>query len=298
MNSISCPVCGGDRFTPLMKGKDRLHRVDDQVFQVVRCEGCALAMLNPQPSVEELNKYYPETYGPYQTSMQTVEAGPFLSAVKKVLRRNASAAKPAADTSVLTYLDFGCGGGGQLERARAAHPNWRFYGLDNSPKACEAATSRGFTVHCGDIRDMPVPEGGFDIVNMSHVIEHLTDPEETLRGIHRVMKPGGKLIVATPNFDSYAARMFGTYWYALDLPRHLFFFDPASLARLLEKSGFRRTALAFDPGPKVFIRSVRHVVGSRKMSISPVIWRLLLPFSRWAAARGKTSIMTLEAQRV
>jgi SAM-dependent methyltransferase len=70
------------------------------------------------------------------------------------------------------------------------------------------------------------------------VLEHLSDPRRTLREIGRILKPGGRLIVAVPNYSSVQARWSGPAWFHLDLPRHLFHFPVAGLRRLLVDSGF------------------------------------------------------------
>jgi SAM-dependent methyltransferase len=70
------------------------------------------------------------------------------------------------------------------------------------------------------------------------VLEHLPDPRETLLEIQRVLEPGGRLVVAVPNFSSLQARWLGAGWFHLDLPRHLYHFPLAALRRLLEDTGF------------------------------------------------------------
>ena len=74
---------------------------------------------------------------------------------------------------------------------------------------------------------------------MWHVIEHLTGPRRVLTDIHRILKPGGRLLLELPNYDGYARAVFGTYWAALDVPRHLYHFTPATLDALLRRVGFR-----------------------------------------------------------
>ena len=86
--------------------------------------------------------------------------------------------------------------------------------------------------------DAGYPEAHFDQVIIWHVFEHLLDPRRTLEEIHRVLKPGGRLILAVPNFSSFQARATGPAWFHLDLPRHLYQFPLAALDQLLERVGF------------------------------------------------------------
>jgi SAM-dependent methyltransferase len=90
----------------------------------------------------------------------------------------------------------------------------------------------------GDLADAALPEGSFDLCVYWHVLEHLADPRASLLEARRVLKPGGRLVVAVPNLDSLQARWFGPHWFHLDIPRHLFHFTPGSLSALLARSGF------------------------------------------------------------
>ncbi len=76
------------------------------------------------------------------------------------------------------------------------------------------------------------------MVVLWHVFEHLKHPDQTIEEIHRILKPGGKLIIAVPNFSSWQARWAGEHWFHLDLPRHLFHFPLSALRRLVEDRGF------------------------------------------------------------
>jgi SAM-dependent methyltransferase len=71
-----------------------------------------------------------------------------------------------------------------------------------------------------------------------HVLEHLEHPRETLEEVHRILRPGGRLVVAVPNFASLQAEWSGAAWFHLDLPRHLYHFPLAALRRLLDDTGF------------------------------------------------------------
>jgi SAM-dependent methyltransferase len=81
-------------------------------------------------------------------------------------------------------------------------------------------------------------ESSYDAVTMSHVIEHVYDPLAPLQECHRLIKPGGKLVVLTPNIDSFGHRNYGADWVALDPPRHLLLFSPVSLAAAAWRIGF------------------------------------------------------------
>ncbi len=89
-----------------------------------------------------------------------------------------------------------------------------------------------------ELADAQYPAGYFDMVILWHVLEHLKHPDQTIREIRRILKPGGTLVVAVPNFSSWQARWAGENWFHLDLPRHLFHFPFAALRQLAEDRGF------------------------------------------------------------
>ncbi|MHB1567639.1 MAG: class I SAM-dependent methyltransferase [Solirubrobacteraceae bacterium] len=134
-------------------------------------------------------------------------------------------------------LDIGCGNGAFLDRMR--RHGWDVVGVDTSSAAAEAAhTSFGLAVHVGSLEEAPLAERSFDFVHMSHVIEHLPQPVQALRHVARLMRPGARLYIETPNIDSLGFRCSREHWFPLETPRHLWLFSPATLRRALSDCGF------------------------------------------------------------
>jgi 2-polyprenyl-3-methyl-5-hydroxy-6-metoxy-1,4-benzoquinol methylase len=134
-------------------------------------------------------------------------------------------------------LEIGCGSGKRLSRLAAL--GWQVEGQEVDEKAWAAAKAKyPFEVHLGDLHSLALQENSFDAVVMNHVIEHVHTPEELLKEARRLLKPGGQLIVTTPNAASQEHRIFGSNWYSLDPPRHLHIFTPQALSHLAQLSGF------------------------------------------------------------
>jgi 2-polyprenyl-3-methyl-5-hydroxy-6-metoxy-1,4-benzoquinol methylase len=93
----------------------------------------------------------------------------------------------------------------------------------------------------GSLDDAPWQAGSFDAVTFNHSLEHVPDPLLSLRQATRFLRPGGRLAVSVPNFGSWQRRLFGTYWFHLDLPRHLQHFDRSSLAGMSRAAGLEPT---------------------------------------------------------
>ena len=138
-------------------------------------------------------------------------------------------------------LEVGCGSGRTL--ARLAELGWQVQGIDNDPGAVTAARRHGLSVLQGDLQHAELAAASFDAVVFAHVIEHLRNPTAALQQAHRLLRPGGRLVVLTPNFASRGRRYWKRHWRGLEAPRHLHLFTPAALRRCAVSSGFRNNRL-------------------------------------------------------
>jgi 2-polyprenyl-3-methyl-5-hydroxy-6-metoxy-1,4-benzoquinol methylase len=133
-------------------------------------------------------------------------------------------------------LDVGFGNGGFLKIA--AEMGWQAEGIDFDPKAVEVARARGLSVKCASVSELALLGEQYDVITISHVIEHVHDPIDVLKNLHRLLKPGGCLWLDTPNLESFGAKRFGSNWASLDPPRHLTLFTPAAIRASLGRAGF------------------------------------------------------------
>ena len=142
-------------------------------------------------------------------------------------------------------LDIGCGNGAFLRRAQSA--GWTAVGLDADPKAVQAAIESGLDVRNLSVDELDSEAEQFDVITMSHVIEHVHDPIGVLRSCYRLLKPNGMLWIETPNLDSTGHRVYGPSWRGLEPPRHLVLFTHGSLGFAMRRAGF----LEFETLPYV-----------------------------------------------
>jgi len=139
-------------------------------------------------------------------------------------------------------LDLGCSSGGFLESLKG--PNWKLYGIEMSEAVATTARERtGAEVFVGDILDAPYAPSFFDAITCFNVFEHLYQPRQVLEKVSQWLKPGGIFYTFMPNIDSAGAHIFGSYWYALELPRHLYHFSPQSLRTLGSSVGLEEVLL-------------------------------------------------------
>jgi SAM-dependent methyltransferase len=176
-------------------------------------------------------------------------------------------------------LDVGAGNGWLVGHMTSL--GWQAEGLDFDARAVDLARTRGMTVHRGGLLDQGFAQGSFDAVTMSHSIEHVHDPVNWLAEARRILRPGGRLAIATPNASSFLHRRFRQHWFSLEPPRHLYLFNRAALASALRKSGFKsfrlftsaRDASGVFLGSRAIRKSGRHDMASRQPSVARILAR-------------------------
>lgn len=139
-----------------------------------------------------------------------------------------------------TVLDVGCGSG-HLLASMAASGFKNLTGVD--PNLVSDIQGNGFKLVKKDLCNL---DGKFDLIMLHHSFEHMENPLQALRDIHRLLDEEGHVLLRTPIANSYAWRQYGANWYQLDAPRHLFIPSVKGLNDLAEKSGFVVETVFFD----------------------------------------------------
>jgi 2-polyprenyl-3-methyl-5-hydroxy-6-metoxy-1,4-benzoquinol methylase len=260
----NCPLCGKLGKVLYAKQHDRLFDAPGE-WDVMECHDCQLLWLRTVPIDADMAKVYPPSQSHSSITHAIAEAG-----LKTVIRscilhavfgyRNLSIPlggtllgwlagrlpplrqKAAFHVNFLNglkggkLLDVGCGSGAFL--ARMSRLGWVGHGVEPDSNSADLAERLpGVTVHRCTLENAGFPDDHFDAITLNHVIEHLESPEKTLREISRVLKPGGVVVITTPNITGLCHRKFRNNWYHLDLPRHLVMFSPQSLKSLTKACG-------------------------------------------------------------
>jgi SAM-dependent methyltransferase len=277
-----CPICGHAGAQAWLRGPDRLHGRKEQ-YTLVRCRTCSLVWLSNPPRPTEMPLHYTDAYH------KLISAGGETSPDRWRDRKNALIQYKRSGA----LLDLGCSSGSFLSYMR--NESWKLYGIEMSDECARTAEERSKAgVFVGDILDAPFARDSFDVITCFDVLEHLYEPRRVMTRVSEWLKPGGIFYVLVPNVDSAEARIFGSYWHGLELPRHLFHYSPASLKFLAESVELREVSLETRRNPAVGT-SLRYLwdgafgaVGIRRTPVA-YLAEAGLP---WRAAR-KLARMTL-----
>jgi SAM-dependent methyltransferase len=206
-----------------------------------------------------INGYLADRYG-YKTAAPLSRAAKLVKCLIRAiptLRDEAAARVFWLDAkSGGQLLEVGFGNGATLARLKAL--GWNVSGVEFDPVAVELARQLGVDARLGSLEDIAYPDAAFDAVVSSHLLEHLPDPLAHLKECKRILRPGGRLVLTTPNAASLGHRLFGKNWRGLEPPRHINVFGPSSILRLAENAGFRSVKVsATARGGHIISQSIR-----------------------------------------
>jgi SAM-dependent methyltransferase len=230
----TCPLCRSSGNTPLFAVQTSGR------FTVVRCHACGLRFTWPRPTEAELADLYGERYFANDGD-DRLGYRDYRSAGETNARRAWGVLKGFTDLDAVQprrLLDVGCATGGFL--AEASREGWASMGVEMSASAANSARrGLGLQVLDGDIASPDLPLGAFGLITMWHVLEHVLDPDFTLRRARDLLAPDGRLFIEVPNWDSVGRMVKGPRWSQMKPPEHINFFNGHILKRALARRGFR-----------------------------------------------------------
>ncbi|HUU29753.1 MAG TPA: class I SAM-dependent methyltransferase [archaeon] len=219
---VACPLCASKEHKEIFSTTDRLVLSDPTIYRVVKCLSCSLRFVNPRPSNEDIPKLYPDEYFEPQ-----IDGSQLLLSQERINRAKAACFDGLSRTGKI--LDVGCQKGEFLEFLRRRE--WETHGVDLNSRAPNLFD---LPIHYGSLRQADYPENYFDVITFWSVLEHIPDISEQIEESHRILKPGGTLILLTTNYHSIATGLLKFD----DIPRHLILFTRKTLNLLLSKHGF------------------------------------------------------------
>jgi SAM-dependent methyltransferase len=284
---VACPACRADDSVLELETVDWLMGKAG-TYRVVRCGRCELRFLNPRPAPEALGAHYPDNYfcytnfegehGLFRRMMGDLQRKLSFTRLRNIER---AIGRLSRESEV---LDVGCGRGDLLDCLRRER-GCRVLGIDFNAKVAQVVKQQlGIDVLTGTLLSATLEAARFDLVIMAEYLEHEPDPQRILSEALRVLRPGGHIGIEVPDISGPPSRLFGRFWWQLDAPRHLMFFTPATLAKMLEGVGFeivrvRRFGRFGSMGYSLLQRLGYRYAGSNPFVYLSLVLLLSLPFA-------------------
>jgi len=280
LETIACDFCGSTEVLPVARQTDKLHRTTDEVFTIVRCKGCGLHYTNPRPSKTEIGCYYAENYAFHSTPPRVrrlaalvakkMANGPFaaLADIFPAIGRglvpyvNPSIPDPVRDYYTMggvgAFLDIGCGAGtsahfwGKNGALLAYRRVAEVAGVEVAVRARETLSAAGIEVYA-DLDSVP-PQRRFGMIRMNWSLEHVHSPSRYFAFLRERLLPGGRAVVAVPNYDGMIYRLAPD---CVELPIHLYHFRPRDLENYSLRYGLRIADLRTFSYPQMFVAAAQ-----------------------------------------
>jgi SAM-dependent methyltransferase len=289
-----CTVCGGEEWSFVREGCDLYQPNDDIRFKLYRCLSCGQVMQNPLPTAQQLSRAYSSEYVSYRPAWKQ-KGWPFwkILRVLTTLRRLRRLQRYGKGGKL---LEVGCGAGDFLHAAHQA--GWEVKGVEYSAALAETLrVEMGFDVRAGELAPGLWEAGGFDVVVLWSVLEHLNNPLQALEIARSYLKVGGVVLIQIPTlYGLEQGAKFRQYWAILELPRHLSFFGKECLSDLCRHAGMKmivfktpllETGWCYFASVSNYAKrpdgAARPMVAALSLAVMSI---LLLPMMAWRAWLG------------
>ena len=291
---MSCLACGSADTAHWATARDVEYLSTPESFDYLRCGDCAALSIDPVPR-GRLGEIYPDTYYSFSPGKLS-----FAERIKQALdRRMFRTVFGAVHGGILSALDVGGGAGWLLSQARAVEPRLvETHVVDIDGSAQAAAIAAGHDFFLGRIEDFETTRR-FDVILMLNLIEHVDDPVAVLAKVRDLLKPGGRILVKTPNYDSLDARLFRRHsWGGLHAPRHWVVFTPEAFRKAAASARLTVDRLSLTQGAPFWAVSTLELLSrkglvsirrDRPMCDHPLFGPLLGVFGAIDLVRGRFS---------
>lgn len=220
------------------------HSVSGEEFHLLRDPESKMLITFPKPAPEDLPSYYESPEYISHTDSTSSLTDKIYQAVKKFMLSKKLSWIENEFPEKGKILDFGAGTGDFLIAAKSR--GWEVHGVEPEKKARARAVEKGLNLQA-DLSGLKFET--FDVISLWHVLEHIPVPGDKIAELEKLLKPGGLLIIAVPNYKSYDAEYYKEYWAAYDVPRHLWHFSRTSFDKIFSGTDLKQEyskAMIFD----------------------------------------------------
>jgi 2-polyprenyl-3-methyl-5-hydroxy-6-metoxy-1,4-benzoquinol methylase len=224
---FNCPLCQGTHLITLHQSKD--HNQSGILFPVKQCVACSFTFTSPRPPESNAGQFYQSSnYISHQTTAVSLFDRLYLIIRSFTLRWKYQLVKPYCHGSL---LDVGCGTGTFLTYCQKQ--GIRVTGIEPSDAR---KTIQGITTYQTLSQ---APQQSYSVITLWHVLEHIYELKETIGLLKSNLEENGTIFIAVPNRLSQDAHVYGKYWAAWDVPRHIWHFSSDNMSQLMKQSGLQ-----------------------------------------------------------
>lgn len=213
------------------------HSVSGEEFQLTYNEALDMLETYPQPSEDKLGDYYESQDYISHTDAKRNIFERLYHFIKSIALKRKLKLINSFGFENKNLLDVGCGTGDFLKIVK--DNNWSVSGIEPNKGARVIANQKTNNAVFDIDHLMKFETQSFDVITLWHVLEHLPKLEWHISILESLLKPNGRLIIAVPNFNSYDANYYKSYWAAFDVPRHLWHFSQNSISKLVSEKNMK-----------------------------------------------------------
>ena len=234
--NINCPVCANNTLNEVLNCTD--YSLTQELFDIIECPVCSLRVTFPIPPVDKIAPYY--NFTDYISHTDINEG--WMNKLYHKVRKKTLTQKTNWIQSLFTgfkgnLLEIGAGTGAFANAMKMK--GWNVTALEPD-EITRTRAKDNYNLELLPIEALyNLPEKSFDVITLWHVLEHVHDLKGYFNAFYKLLKPNGRLIIAVPNYTSFDAQYYKSFWAAYDVPRHLYHFSPKSFGFLSNKYRFK-----------------------------------------------------------
>lgn len=263
-NIQQCPVCDGKQFSPFLTCTDFF--VSGEEFQINQCNSCGFKITNNIEDEENIGKYYQsDEYISHSNTTKGLVNSVYHYVRNFMLNRKMQLVEKATGIRKGQILDVGTGTGFFLDKMNKN--GWQVSGTEKSKDAREFAKTE-FALDISPTEDLFLfNDKSFDAITLWHVLEHIHELKKNMETFARLLKSGGRLIIAVPNHSSYDAKHYKEFWAAYDVPRHIWHFNPQQMEKFGNKFGLKLTKTHTMPFDSFYVSMLSEKYKKSKLGL-------------------------------
>jgi SAM-dependent methyltransferase len=275
----ACILCGDKRWTLVVRADDMEYHCLPGPFDLVACAACGHVYKHPLPEAAEVGLLYPPTYYTVNKKSPLYLDGPIYE--RKLVKDAQKLARQARGIDVRSVVDIG---GGDIQRLikvkEVFGPSVEAvaFDLQFEEEWIRKADAHGVKVVVGNVETdiEALTDNGHDLIVMRQLLEHLRHPEVAVRNVHRKLRPGGIVIIDTPNRGGLDYHLWKRkYWGGYHIPRHFHLFTLPSLTKLMRDAGYHIYDQGYLPSLGFWVMSLRNQLGLNSIERGRSFWEFL-----------------------